>query len=152
MHRINVLVSSCLFGESCRYDGKANYCDSIEDLKNICNLIPACAECLGGLPTPRTPCEIIDGKVISKTGEDLTKTFVAGANQVLEIAKKNNCTIAFLKQRSPSCGNGLIYDGSFSGALIPGYGITAALLKKNGLKVFNEFNVCDLLEFLKTQQ
>jgi len=152
MHRINVLVSSCLYGETCRYDGKANYCDSIEKLKEFCNFIPSCAECLGGLSTPRTPCEIINGKVISKTGEDLTKAFVDGAKQVLKIANDNNCTFALLKQRSPSCGNGLIYDGSFSGIVIPGDGVTSALLKKNGLKVFNETDVDGLLNFLKNQQ
>jgi len=152
MYRINVLISSCLYGVKCRYDGKANYCDSIEELKENCHLIPACAECLGGLPTPRTPCEIIDGKVISKIGEDLTDVFLSGAKQVLKIAKENNCSIAFLKQRSPSCGDGLIYDGTFSGSLISGDGITSALLKEHGIKVFNETDVCDLLSFLKNQQ
>jgi len=152
MHRINVLISSCLYGVKCRYDGKANYCDSIEELKEFCNFIPACAECLAGLPTPRTPCELIGGKVISKTGEDLTEAFVDGAKQVLKIAKENNCSIALLKQRSPSCGNGLIYDGTFSGSLISGDGITSSLIKKNGIKVFNETDVCDLLNFLKNPQ
>jgi len=152
MHRINVLISSCLYGVKCRYDGKANYCDSIKELQEKCNLIPACAECLAGLSTPRTPCEIIEGKVISKTGDDLTKEFFAGAKLVLKIAQDNNCDIALLKQRSPSCGDGLIYDGSFSGALIPGNGVTSSLLKENGIKVFNETDVDDLLNFLKTQQ
>jgi len=152
MHRINVLISSCLYGDFCRYDGKSNYIPSVIELKKYCHLIKACSEQLGGLPTPRTPCEIIGARVISKTGEDCTKEFKSGAEQVLFIAKENNCKYALLKQRSPSCGAGKVYDGTFSGTIIDGYGITAALLKKNGIRVFNETNVSSLLELLQNLQ
>lgn len=111
-------------------------------------LIPVCPEVFGGLTTPRTPNEIVGGdgddvidgeaKVITKDGEDVTEEFIKGARRALEIARIFNIKKAILKQRSPSCGNGKIYDGTFSGNLIEGDGVTAALFKRNGIEVISE--------------
>ena len=126
----NVLVSACLLGEKCRYDGKSKEYPEIICLKEKYNLIPVCPEVLGGLETPRTPCEIQNGRVISK--------YEKGAKTALEIALKNNCKTAVLKAKSPSCGKGKIYDGSFSKVLTDGNGVTADLLIKNNITVLTE--------------
>jgi len=101
-------------------------------------LLPVCPEVLGGLPIPRTPCEIRNGRVMTREGNDVTQQFYDGSKKTLEIAKAAGAKKAFLKQRSPSCGCGKIYDGSFSGTIIPSDGITAALLKQNGIAIFTE--------------
>ena len=101
-------------------------------------LIPVCPEQLGGLPTPREPAEQRDEKVITKFGKDVTQNFKKGAEQVLKIAKLFGIKKAILKQKSPSCGCGKIYDGSFSGRIIKGDGVTTTLLKRNGIKVISE--------------
>lgn len=134
-----ILVSSCLLGKPCRYDGKSSRDEAtIEYLKGK-KYIEVCPEVLGGLNTPRDPAEIqiIDDEVriINCKGIDVTKEFFKGAEEVLKIAKENNCTKAILKAKSPSCGCGKIYDGSFSGKLIEGNGVTADLLIKEGIKV-----------------
>ncbi len=134
----NILISACLLGEGCRYDGKSKPCPKIMKLKEKYNLIPVCPEVLGGLETPRTPCEIQFGKVISAGGEDRTKEYKKGAEITLEIAKRHNCTYAILKSKSPSCGKGKIYDGTFSKTLTDGNGITAQLLTENGIEVYSE--------------
>lgn len=101
--------------------------------------MPICPECLGGLPVPRSPCELCpDGRVISREGKDCTRAYLSGAQQVLELCLKNGITCAILKENSPSCGSQFVYDGSFSGRKIPGQGITAALLRQNGIRVLNE--------------
>ncbi|NLY76612.1 MAG: DUF523 domain-containing protein [Tissierellia bacterium] len=141
---MNILISACLLGVNCRYDGKENLINGIEKLKEIYNLIPICPEIYGGLTTPREPAEIIDGKVINRRGEDVTKNFVKGAKETLYLAKLFNCKYAILKERSPSCGYGRIYDGSFSGNLVDGNGITAELLSKNGIKVIGESQIDQL--------
>ncbi len=134
----NVLVSACLLGEKCRYDGKSKEYSEISCLKEKYNLIPVCPEVLGGLETPRTPCEIQNGRVISKDGQDKTAEYEKGAKTALEIALKNNCKTAVLKAKSPSCGKGKIYDGSFSKVLTDGNGVTADLLIKNNITVLTE--------------
>lgn len=130
-----ILVSACLAGFKCKYNGEANTDMNIVELVKKGVAIPVCPEQLGGLPTPRVPSEIIGEKVFSKDGTDVTEQFEKGAHRTLEIAKLYNCTEAILKSKSPSCGFGKIYDGTFSGVLVNGDGITAKLLKENGVKV-----------------
>lgn len=103
--------------------------------------MPVCPEQLGGLSTPRTPSEIRGDKVFSETGKDVTDFFQAGAASTVSLVQKQNITLALLKQKSPSCGAGLRYDGSFSGTLVKGDGITTALLKENGISVFTEEDI-----------
>lgn len=137
---VKLLVSACLLGKNCRYNGQAKKNDAVlKFLKESGHtFIEICPECLGGLPTPRPPSEIREGKVFSKTGEDVTAAFRKGAEKALETAKKEACTAAILKERSPSCGYGEIYDGSFRGHIIQGAGVTAALLKENGIILYGE--------------
>lgn len=142
---LNILISGCLLGINCRYDGKGKLIDAFEQLSKKYNLIPVCPEQLGGLATPRTPAEIINQHVITKDGIDVTKEYTKGANEVLRLAKLYHCTIAILKERSPSCGSNSRYDGTFSGTLIKGDGITAALLKQNGITVYGESEIEKLL-------
>ena len=103
------------------------------------NLIPVCPEVLGGLDTPRPPAELQpDGRVMNRQGEDVTEAYRRGAELALKIARENGCTIAILKARSPSCGSGEVYDGTFSGILTPGFGVTARLLREAGITVMDE--------------
>ena len=132
------LCSACLLGIKCRYDGKSKPNQRVMRLSKKEILIPICPEQLGGLPTPREPAEQKGKKVITKSGKDVTKNFKKGARQVLRIAKLFGIKKAILKQRSPSCGCGQIYDGTFSGRIIKGDGVTATLLKRNGIKVISE--------------
>ena len=141
-----ILVSACLLGENCRYDGKNNKNEDVLKLAEHFELIPVCPECFGGLPTPREPSEIRNGRVYSKTGADVTAQFEEGAEHTLYIARENNCPAAVLKERSPSCGFGKIYDGSFSKTLIDGNGVTADLLSKNEIQIFGECNVNKIID------
>ena len=140
MNKDNILISACLLGENCKYSGGNNKINDtiIDELREKFNLIMVCPEQLGGLMTPREPCEIKNGKVLAKSGDDVTKEFELGALEILRIAKENNVRFAILKANSPSCGNNEIYDGNFSGTLIKGKGITASILKENNIKVINE--------------
>jgi len=133
-----MLCSACLLGIKSRYDGEARPNKEVLRLVNKEILIPVCPEQLGGLPTPREPAEQKDGKVFTESGQEVTKNFENGAREVLRLAKLLGVKKVILKQRSPSCGSGWIYDGAFSGKLIKGDGVTAALLKKNGIKVISE--------------
>ena len=133
-----ILCSACLLGIKCRYDNKSKPNKNVIRLSKEEVLIPVCPEQLGGLPTPREPAEQRDGKVITKFGKDVTQNFKKGAEQVLKIAKLFGIKKAILKQKSPSCGCGKIYDGSFSGRIIKGDGVTTTLLKRNGIKVISE--------------
>ena len=142
----NILVSSCLLGKNCKYSGGNNYCDELKKLYNKYNLIEICPEVLGGLSIPRHPSEIIKDRVINKIGEDVTEHFILGAKLSLEIAKKYDIKYAILKENSPSCGYGCIYDGTFSGNKIVGNGITAELLFNNGIVILNEKNFYELLK------
>ena len=131
-----VLVSACLLGEPCRYDGKAVPCEAVIEMAKSHKVVPVCPEVLGGLPTPRPPCEIQpDGRVIDAEGNDKTAVFEAGARETLRIAREHGCTRAILKENSPSCGSARVYDGTFSRRLIPGKGKTAVLLEEAGIEV-----------------
>ncbi|MFH0949217.1 MAG: DUF523 domain-containing protein [Candidatus Aenigmatarchaeota archaeon] len=142
------LCSACLLGIRCRYDEKIKPNEKVLDLTKNEVLIPICPEQLGGLPTPRADAEIkggdgldvLDGKakVVEPDGNDVTEYFVKGAKEVLKLAKLYDIKEAILKQRSPSCGSGQMYDGTFSKSLIEGDGVTSALLKRNGIKVISE--------------
>lgn len=137
------LISACLAGINCRYDGKNSENEVISELVKQGKAVLVCPEQLAGLPTPRTCCEIVtlnenQIKVMSKDGKDLTKEFMVGAEETLVIALQNGIKKAILKAKSPSCGCGQIYDGSFSGKLIKGNGLTADLLLKNGIEVITE--------------
>ena len=131
-------VSACLCGFPCRYDGKSKPDEKIKALYEEGRALPVCPEKLGGLKTPRTPCEIINGRVVSSDGEDRTNEYLLGSQRVLELCKKHGIKKAVLKQNSPSCGSTHIYDGTFSGTLIEGEGCLAALLRKNGIEVTGE--------------
>jgi len=133
------LVSACLIGIECRYDGKSNLNKKCFELFKRGKLIPVCPEQLGGLQTPREKSEIQkNGKILTKSGKDVTKSFIKGAKETLKMAKLLEIKEAILKSKSPSCGCGKIYDGTFSGKLIKGDGTTAALLKKNKIIVITE--------------
>ena len=133
-----ILVSACLAGEPCRYNGRDFPCPAVTALVAAGQALVVCPEVLGGLPTPRPPAEIIAGRVVTVDGEDVTDAYQAGAQLALKLAKQAGCQTAILKARSPSCGCGKIYDGSFSGRLIPGDGVFAALLKTAGIVVQTE--------------
>lgn len=131
-------VSACLCGFNCRYDGKSKPNERIKALYEEGRALPVCPEQLGGLKTPRTPCEIVGGRVVSSDGEDRTEAYLSGSRKVLEICQKYSIKKAILKQNSPSCGSSHVYDGTFSGTLVPGEGCTTALLRKNGIEVCGE--------------
>jgi len=137
-----ILVSACLAGFNCRFNRKSHENDKVIQLVKDGLAIPVCPEQLGGLPTPRNPAEITPTqKVLSANNEDFTEAFVRGARETLRICKLYGCQKAILKSRSPSCGSGKIYDGSFTKTVIEGDGITTKLLKENGIEVINESEV-----------
>lgn len=150
---MNILISACLLGFDVKYDGTNNshLLDplKLERLKKMTNLIPVCPESWGGLECPRQPCERSGEKVITSTGEDKTVQFTKGANQVLKLARMFNCQYALLKENSPSCGAGKIYDGSFTHTLVAGDGVTAELLDQNDIKIFGESKLDELLEAVR---
>lgn len=133
-----ILVSNCLLGCECRYKGDSCRCDKILSLASEHTLIGVCPEQAGGLSTPRAPAEIQGDKVIANTGVDVTEQYMKGAQTALYMAKLNNVDFAIFKAKSPSCGKGIIYDGTFSGNLIKGNGVTTQLLLDNGFDVYNE--------------
>jgi uncharacterized protein YbbK (DUF523 family) len=135
---MNILISACLLGMSCRYNGEGQIIPGTDKLMEKHHLVPICPEIYGGLSTPREPSEIKNGRVISKSGNDLTEYFERGAEEILALAKLYHCKYAILKERSPSCGYKEIYDGTFSGKIINGNGILAALLLKNGIVIIDE--------------
>lgn len=133
-----ILVSACLMGYECRYKGDGCKCEKVWELSKDNIVIPVCPEQLGGLSTPRLPAEIVDGKVIAQNGRDVTAEYNRGADFAVEIAKANNVDYCILKANSPSCGKGVIYDGSFSGAKTNGNGIAAQKLINAGFAVKTE--------------
>lgn len=139
-----ILVSACLLGLNCKYNGENNSNDkltkNLEKLTKKYELIAVCPEQMGGLSTPREPCEIVGEKVLNKNGADLTEQFKKGAKECVKIALEHGSKFAILKAKSPSCGSGSIYDGSFSGTLKAGDGLTSKALKEIGLEIFNEEN------------
>lgn len=132
-----ILVSSCLLGLNCRYDGGNNYSKEVEEFLKNYEVIPICPEIMGGLPTPRTPSERQADRVINKEGKDVTEQYEKGARECLFLAQKYDVKKALLKLRSPSCGSKEIYDGTFSHTIIEGDGVTAELFKKNGIEVIS---------------
>ena len=148
---MRVLVSACLLGVNCRYNGVPEEDVAVKALlagEDI-TLIPVCPEQMGGLPTPRTPSERKGDGVVSSEGEDRTEAFTRGGEEALRLAKLYGCKAALLKERSPSCGNKEVYDGSFTGTLVSGEGVTAELLRKNGVKVFGESEMESFLEYVR---
>ena len=135
---MKILISTCLLGCSCRYDGGTKPCASAIALKEKHQLIPVCGEQLGGLTTPRTPCERIGDKVMSIEGLDRTAAYRHGAEEALKLFDLFECDCAVLKARSPMCGSNVIYDGTFSGKFKPGDGMLAEMLKARGVKVYTE--------------
>ena len=136
----NLLVSACLLGFECKYSGGSNKLsdEEIAKLKNEYCLIPVCPETAGGLPVPRDPSERLGDKVVSSKGRDVTAEFVKGAETALYLARRYGCKKALLKRNSPSCGGEFIYDGSFSGVLVPGEGVAAEMLRREGLEILGE--------------
>ena len=141
---MTILVSACLLGCPCRYDGKSKPNDGVLALMEHHTLIPVCPEQMGGLATPRPPAERKGDGVFTENDTDVTTQYRRGAEEALRLARLYGCTCAILKERSPSCGSGQIYDGSFSRTLIEGDGVTAALLKQNGIAVYGESEVAEL--------
>ena len=141
---MNILVSACLLGLACRYQGIAKEDPAVLALAGRHTLIPTCPEVYGGLPTPREPSEIVNGRVLSQSGADVTAQFAKGAQESLLLAQQLHCTCAVLMDRIPSCGVGMIYDGTFSGTLIEGDGLTARLLKEQGLRVLPASRIGEL--------
>lgn len=139
-----ILVSACLLGTPCRYDGRSKPCDAVVALSKDYDLIPVCPEQLGGLSTQRLPCELSGDRVIRCDGADATSFYEEGAKRTLDIAKKNGCRIAILKEKSPSCSPHFHYDGTFSKTLTEGMGLTAKILSQNGIRILGE-NETDLL-------
>lgn len=137
---MNILVSHCFLGEPCRYDGTSRLDRQIIELHRAGhNLIPVCPEVLGGLEVPRSPAEIqSDGRVLTQDGKDVTAAYRSGAERAVEIARENGCTVAILKARSPSCGCGEVYDGTFTGSVTPGWGVAARMLREAGIEVMDE--------------
>ena len=135
---MNILVSKCLLGYNCRYKGDNARCEKVIALQKEHNLIPVCPESEGGLQIPRDPGERVGDKVISKSGKDITKEYKKGAEIALKLAQANHIDYAIMKAKSPSCGKGLIYDGTFTGNKIPGNGVAVDLLLENGFTVYTE--------------
>ncbi|MBI3421381.1 MAG: DUF523 domain-containing protein [Acidobacteria bacterium] len=154
-----LLISACLLGSKVRYDGsdKASDNDALADLMARGQVVTICPEVAGGLGVPRLPAEIQNGdgaavlakqtQVLDSAGNDVTNAFVSGARQALQLAQAHNIKVAILKARSPSCGNDLIYDGSFGKTLKAGQGVTAALLEQHCIKVFNEAQINEAVAY-----
>ncbi len=152
---MKIAVSACLLGEACRYDGRSKPCARVQELAaDGHELVPICPEVAGGLPTPRTPCEIVRAPwmkskkaraanehswtILDASGADRTAAYARGAQAELARAKEASCKLAILKAKSPSCGSGEVYDGTFSGTLVPGWGIAAAAFRDAGITVIDE--------------
>lgn len=135
---MRLLISACLLGVRCKYDGGSNLCPWVLALADHFELIPVCPEQLGGLPTPRPPAERLEGRVVTRQGDDVTGAYRRGAEEAAALALRLGCAGAILKARSPSCGAGGIYDGSFSHRCVPGDGCTVQALRRAGLPVWTE--------------
>lgn len=133
-----LLVSACLLGTPCRYDGKTKQNAAVCALGEQYELLPVCPEEMGGLPTPRTPSERVGERVLMRDGRDVTAEYRRGAEEALAIYRREGCCAAVLKARSPACGCGAVYDGTFSGALVQRDGVAAELLRANGARVLTE--------------
>ena len=142
---MKILISACLLGVCCRYDGASKAHPLAASLAERHTLVPVCPEQLGGLPTPRPPAERRGDRVVTQSG-DVTEQYRRGAEETLKLCKLFGCEAAVLKERSPSCGHGQIYDGTFSGTLTAGDGVTAELLAAHGIPVYGESQIEELLK------
>ena len=149
---MKIMVSACLLGVSCRYDGGDNGIPQLEAIAREAQLIPFCPEIYGGLPTPREPSERSGDGVVSKSGWDVSLQFRKGAGEAVRLAKMLGCEAAILKERSPSCGTHQIYDGTFSGTRIPGSGMTAECLRQEGLQLFSEEEIADCQKWIRKKK
>ena len=143
--REKLLISACLLGRNCKYNGGNNYAPLTEALKERYELVPVCPECLGGLPIPHEPSERVGDRVLSKSGADVTAAFQRGAEKTLALALQHGVKKAVLKERSPSCGCGSIYDGTFTGTVVSGSGVAAELLLAHGVEIYGESRMEELL-------
>ena len=143
--KIEYVVSACLAGCKCRYDGKDNLCPKVKQLVEEGRAVTVCPEVMGGMTTPRIPSERKDGKIINSIGEDNTSYFIKGVDKSIEIVKEHNIKKAILKAKSPSCGNKYIYDGTFSKTLIEGKGLLAEKLSEIGVEIYDEGDDLDAL-------
>lgn len=149
---MKILVSACLIGENCKYNGGNNLCKGLEEELYGFEFVPVCPESLGGLPIPRSPSERRGDRVVSAQENDVTESFRKGAEAALKTALDNGIRFAILKERSPSCGKNEIYDGSFSGKKKAGAGVTAELLIRNGVEVFSEEELARFKERIKMRE
>jgi uncharacterized protein YbbK (DUF523 family) len=145
-----LLVSACLCGQACRYDGAAKALAPFARLVALGEALPVCPELLGGLPVPREPCELVNGRALTRVGQDNTAAYLLGAEKTLALAQRHGIRLAVLKERSPSCGVSAVYDGTFTGTCINGEGLTTALLRRAGMTVFSEENAPE--ELLRSKQ
>lgn len=147
-----VMVSQCLLGMRCRYDGACAEKPEVCKVATERGWIPVCPEILGGLCTPRSPAERRGERVVTAAGTDVTEAFCRGAEETVRLAKLYGVKYALLKERSPSCGAGCIYDGTFSGTRIAGDGVTARRLQEEGVEVFGESRLLELLKRLEEEK
>jgi uncharacterized protein YbbK (DUF523 family) len=148
---MKILISACLLGTRCRYDGASKAHPEVMKLAECHTLVPVCPEQLGGLPTPRVPSEIKDGVVTAKDGRTVDKEFRAGAAKCLEIAMREKPDLIVLQSRSPSCGVKQRYDGTFTGTLADGSGVTAQLLMENGFRCVDVEDLPEILVEINAQ-
>ena len=142
---MKIMVSACLLGQNCKYNGGNNYSEKVMAFTAGHEVIPVCPEVAGGLPVPRSSCEIVNGEVVDTAGISRDKEFRAGAEACVRLAKENRIDLAILQSRSPSCGVDQVYDGTFSGHLIDGSGVFASLLRENGFSIIDAGNLSPLL-------
>jgi len=143
---MRLLISACLLGAACRYDGRSKTHPDVAELTRRFELVPVCPEQLGGLPTPRTPSERRGEQVVMADGTDVTAQYRRGAEEALRLCRLLGCEAAVLKERSPSCGKERIYDGTFTGVLTDGWGVAAELLRQSGIPVYGESEIAELLK------
>jgi uncharacterized protein YbbK (DUF523 family) len=143
---MRILVSACLLGVYCRYDGGMRTNEEVLKLAKRHELVPFCPEIYGGLPTPREPAEIRDGRVVTRSGKDVTAEYERGAQEAARLARTLGCEVAILQDRSPSCGVGMVHNGLFDGGLVEGDGVAARLLSEAGVRVIRASDVGTLSE------
>lgn len=141
---MTILVSACLLGVGCRYDGASKPNETVLALLKEHTLIPVCPEIMGGLPTPRPPAEVRRDKVVTGSGADVTDQYKKGAAEAFRLARLYGAEVAILKERSPSCGSGSIHNGRFDGGMVDGWGVAAALLRDSGIRVLGESQIDQL--------
>jgi len=143
-----LLISACLLGRPCRYDGASKPLpeQQLASLRERFTLVPVCPETAGGLPTPRIPSERNGERVVNREGRDVTAEYRRGAEYTRTLAREKGCRQALLKERSPACGCGEIYDGTFTARLVPGNGVAAEALLKEGIQVYGESQIGGLTD------